>query len=453
MEKKLIIPCLDVKDGRVVKGIYFENLRDVGDPVEFGKHYEEQGADELVYLDINATVEGRKTFTHIVEKIAKEIHIPFTVGGGIASLEDAERLFSVGADKVSINSAAVANPDVINQISGKYGKERLVIAIDGVEKDGKWFVTTHGGNKVSDKELIAWARECEERGAGSLLFTSKTHDGTKTGYPCDIFAQLKSAVSIPIIASGGAGSIDDIAEVLTSGKADAALAASIFHFGEITIPQLKADLTRRGIKVNRLPLKYSDFNLGKNSDGLLPCVVQDAQTLKVLMVAYMNEEAFEQTLSTGKATFYSRERKALWTKGETSGNFIEVVDMYADCDSDTLLIMGKPSGPACHQGTTSCFSTSEAEGFIRRLETVIQGRHAEMPDNHYTTYLFNKGVNRIAQKVGEEAVETVIEAIDGNKERYLYEASDLIYHLLVLNEQMGFTIDDMEHELLSRHKE
>ena len=242
MEKKLIIPCLDVKDGRVVKGIYFENLRDVGDPVEFGKHYEEQGADELVYLDINATVEGRKTFTHIVEKIAKEIHIPFTVGGGIASLEDAERLFSVGADKVSINSAAVANPDVINQISGKYGEERLVIAIDGVEKDGKWFVTTHGGNKVSDKELIAWARECEERGAGSLLFTSKTHDGTKTGYPCDIFAQLKSAVSIPIIASGGAGSIDDIAEVLTSGKADAALAASIFHFGEITIPQLKADL-------------------------------------------------------------------------------------------------------------------------------------------------------------------------------------------------------------------
>ena len=452
MEKKLIIPCLDVKDGRVVKGIYFENLRDVGDPVEFGKHYEEQGADELVYLDINATVEGRKTFTEIVERIAKEIKIPFTVGGGITSLDDAERLFAVGADKVSINSAAVANPEIINEIAAKHGSKSLVIAIDGVEKDGKWYVTTHGGNKVSDKELIDWAKECEQRGAGSLLFTSKTHDGTKIGYPCDIFAELKKAVSIPIIASGGAGCIEDIVEVLTTGKADAALAASIFHFGEVTIPQLKAELMRRGICVERLPLKYSDFNLSKNSDGLLPCVMQDAATLKVLMVGYMNEEAFNKTLETGKATFYSRERKTLWTKGETSGNFMQVVEMFADCDADTLLLKVVPCGPACHRNTTSCFDTSDAEGFIRRLETVIQGRHKEMPEGHYTTHLFNKGVNRMAQKVGEEAVETVIEAIDGNKERYLYEASDLVYHLLVLNEQMGFTIADMERELLSRHK-
>ena len=197
---------------------------------------------------------------------------------------------------------------------------------------------------------------------------------------------------------------------------------------------------------------FSDFNLSKNSDGLLPVVVQDAATLKVLMVAYMNEEAFNKTVETGKATFFSRERQTLWTKGETSGNYIEVVNMYADCDSDTLLIMGKPYGPACHRNTTSCFDTPENEGFIRRLETVIQGRHKEMPEGHYTTHLFNKGVNRMAQKVGEEAVETVIEAIDGNKERYLYEASDLIYHLLVLNEHMGFTIADMEKELLSRHK-
>ena len=199
-------------------------------------------------------------------------------------------------------------------------------------------------------------------------------------------------------------------------------------------------------------MNFSDFNLTKNSDGLLPVVVQDAATLKVLMVAYMNEEAFNKTVETGKATFFSRERQTLWTKGETSGNFIEVVDMYADCDSDTLLLMGKPYGPACHRNTTSCFDTPENEGFIRRLQTVIQGRHKEMPEGHYTTFLFNKGVNRMAQKVGEEAVETVIEAIDGNKERYLYEASDLVYHLLVLNEHMGFTIADMEKELLSRHK-
>ena len=198
-------------------------------------------------------------------------------------------------------------------------------------------------------------------------------------------------------------------------------------------------------------MNFSDFDLSKNSDGLLPVVVQDSATLKVLMVAYMNREAFEKTVETGKATFYSRSRNALWTKGETSGNFIEVVQMYPDCDNDTLLIMGKPYGPACHRGTTACFDTPETEGFIRKLEKVIQGRHATMPEGSYTTHLFNKGVNKIAQKVGEEAVETVIEAIDGNKERYLYEACDLVYHLLVLNEQMGFTLQDMERELADRH--
>ena len=198
-------------------------------------------------------------------------------------------------------------------------------------------------------------------------------------------------------------------------------------------------------------MNFFDFDLSKNSDGLLPVVVQDCATLKVLMVAYMNREAFEKTVETGKATFYSRSRNALWTKGETSGNFIEVVQMYPDCDNDTLLIMGKPYGPACHRGTTACFDTPETEGFIRKLEKVIQGRHAAMPEGSYTTHLFNKGVNKIAQKVGEEAVETVIEAIDGNKERYLYEACVLVYHLLVLNEQMGFTLQDMERELADRH--
>lgn len=199
-------------------------------------------------------------------------------------------------------------------------------------------------------------------------------------------------------------------------------------------------------------MNFSDFNLSKNSDALLPVVVQDSATLKVLMVAYMNKEAFEKTVATGRATFYSRSRGQLWTKGETSGNFIEVVAMYPDCDNDTLLLMGRPTGPACHRGTLSCFDTPDSEGFIRRLQAVVQQRHREMPEGSYTTHLFNKGVNKIAQKVGEEAVETVIEAIDNNKERYLYEASDLIYHLLVLNEQMGLTLADIEAELASRHK-
>ena len=199
-------------------------------------------------------------------------------------------------------------------------------------------------------------------------------------------------------------------------------------------------------------MKFSDFDLSKNSDGLLPVIVQDSATLKVLMVAYMNEEAFEKSVTTGKATFFSRSRGTLWTKGETSGNYIEIVAMYPDCDKDTLLLMGKPYGPACHRNTVSCFDTPNNEGFIRKLQAVIQQRHKDMPEGSYTTYLFNKGVNKIAQKVGEEAVETVIEAIDNNKERYLYEASDLIYHLLVLNEQMGFSLADIEEELAKRHK-
>lgn len=199
-------------------------------------------------------------------------------------------------------------------------------------------------------------------------------------------------------------------------------------------------------------MRYEDFDLSKNSDGLLPVIIQDADTLKVLMLGYMDKEAFDNTVATGKVTFYSRSRRQQWVKGETSGNYLNVAEMYADCDADTLLIKAIPAGPTCHRGTVSCFDTDDSEGFIRRLQAVVQNRHKEMPAEHYTTYLFNKGVNKIAQKVGEEAVETVIEAIAGNLERYRYEASDLIYHLLVLNEQMGISLSDLEKELLSRHK-
>lgn len=199
-------------------------------------------------------------------------------------------------------------------------------------------------------------------------------------------------------------------------------------------------------------MKFSDFKLEKCADGLLPVIIQDADTLKVLMLGYMNEEAFNKTLDTQLVTFFSRTRQTLWTKGETSGNFLHVVDMFADCDADTLLVKAHPDGPTCHRGTTACFDTRENEGFIGTLQACIQQRHRDMPEGSYTTHLFAKGVNKIAQKVGEEAVETVIEAIDGNKERFLYEAGDLVYHLLVLCEQMGFSIKDLEEELAIRHK-
>lgn len=249
MVAKRIIPCLDVKEGRTVKGVNFVGLKDVGDAVELGRMYAQQGADELVYLDISATHEGRNTFTSLVERIAQNINIPFTVGGGISSIDDAARLLDAGADKISINSAAVRNPGLIDEIASKYGNQFVVLAADAKVIDGVWRITTHGGRRLTDKELFSWAYEAQERGAGELLFTSMDHDGTRNGYPCDTFAALADKLSIPIIASGGAGCTADIAEVLSKGKADAALAASIFHYGEITIEQLKRELREQNIKV------------------------------------------------------------------------------------------------------------------------------------------------------------------------------------------------------------
>lgn len=250
MVAKRIIPCLDVKDGRTVKGVNFVDLRDVGDAVELGQYYARSGADELVYLDISASKEGRATFTRLVERISDGINIPFTVGGGISSLEDAARLLDAGADKISINSAAIASPALIDQIAARYGSQFVVVAIDARQgEDGIWRVTTHGGSRSTDKELFAWASEAQSRGAGEILFTSMNHDGTRSGYPCDTFARLAEELHIPIIASGGAGSVEDIAQVLTAGRADAALAASIFHFGEITVGELKSELKKLDICV------------------------------------------------------------------------------------------------------------------------------------------------------------------------------------------------------------
>ena len=199
-------------------------------------------------------------------------------------------------------------------------------------------------------------------------------------------------------------------------------------------------------------IKFDELNLSKCADGLVPAIVQDAATLKVLMMGYMNAEALEKTQETGKVTFWSRSRKCLWTKGETSGNWLYVKDIYADCDADTLLVTATPAGPACQRGTTSCFDTPENEGFVRKLSEVIKGRHAEMPENSYTTRLFIKGVKSIAKKFGEESTECIIEAVAGNRDRFIYEASDVMYHYLVLLEQMGVSLSDIENELALRHK-
>ena len=248
MLAKRIIPCLDIKDGQTVKGTNFVNLRQAGDPVELGRAYSEQGADELVFLDITASHEGRKTFTDLVKRVAANISIPFTVGGGINELGDVERLLNAGADKVSINSSAIRNPNLIDEIAKNFGSQVCVVAVDAKLGDnGLWKCFLNGGRIETEKELMAWTLEAQERGAGEILFTSMNHDGVKTGYANEALAQLADGLSIPIIASGGAGTPEHFRDAFTLGKADAALAASVFHFGEIKISELKSYLCAQGI--------------------------------------------------------------------------------------------------------------------------------------------------------------------------------------------------------------
>lgn len=247
---KRIIPCLDVKDGMTVKGVNFVNLRNAGDPVELARQYSDNGADELVFLDITASADGRKTFTNMVSKVAQVINIPFTVGGGINAFEDVERMLNAGADKVSINSAAIKNPSLINQISSAFGSQVCVCAIDArKEDDGEWYCYIKGGRERTPLKLLEWAKEVSQRGAGEILFTSMNHDGVKQGFANETLAMLADELPIPVIASGGAGKREHFLDAFTQGKADAALAASVFHFGEIAIPELKAYLSAEGIKV------------------------------------------------------------------------------------------------------------------------------------------------------------------------------------------------------------
>jgi cyclase len=249
MLTKRIIPCLDIKNGKTVKGVNFENLRDAGDPVELAQLYADQGADELVFLDITATVEDRKTLVELVRKVARALNIPFTVGGGISSIQDVSALLHAGADKISVNSSAVRNPELVNTLANEFGSQCVVVAIDTRFINGEHMVHTHGGRKPTEIKTIAWAKEVEERGAGEILLTSMDTDGTKNGFALDLTARISDMLSIPVIASGGAGNQEHFTEVFTTGKADAALAASIFHFKEVMIPELKMYLQNQGIAI------------------------------------------------------------------------------------------------------------------------------------------------------------------------------------------------------------
>ncbi|PUZ25095.1 imidazole glycerol phosphate synthase subunit HisF [Chitinophaga parva] len=249
MLTKRIIPCLDIKDGRTVKGVNFENIRDAGDPIELGALYAQQGADELVFLDITATNERRKTLSELVTRIARHVNIPFTVGGGIASVEDVQVLLQSGADKISVNTSAFKRPELLNELSLEFGSQCVVLAIDTKFEDGNWYVYLNGGRVKTDRLTLDWAREAVDRGVGEILLTSMNNDGTKQGFALDITAQLSQQLNVPVIASGGAGTMEHFDQVFEVAQADAALAASIFHYNEITIPDLKNYLYDKGVNI------------------------------------------------------------------------------------------------------------------------------------------------------------------------------------------------------------
>ena len=459
---KRIITCLDIDNGRVVKGVNFINLKDAGDPVVIAKAYNEQGADEIVLLDINASYEKRGTMLRLVKKVANIVSIPLTVGGGIRTVEDFRQMLEMGADKVSIGSAAVKNPNLILETSRKFGSKKVVIAIDVKKVDDEYHVYIQGGKKDTGLEAISWAKEVEKLGAGEILLTSMDADGTKKGYDIEITKKISDAVDIPVIASGGAGKMEDFLEAFTIGGAHAALAASLFHFKEVDIGELKDYLYGEGVNIRR---GKGDMELLKeikfDEKGLIPAIVQDIKTKEVLMMAYMNEESLKKTLETNKTWFWSRSRQELWNKGATSGNIQKVVQVDYDCDGDSLLVLVEQKGVACHTGERSCFYNSiyktTEEGAVgsevlEQLYKIIDDRKVNPVEGSYTKYLFDKGIDKILKKIGEESAEVIIAAKNPDKEAIVYETSDLIYHLFVLLREKGIPLEDIYKELRSRFK-
>lgn len=380
MLAKRIIPCLDVKGGRVVKGVNFVNIRDAGDPVEAARAYNAAGADELVFLDISATLEDRGTLLEVVRQVAEQVFIPFTVGGGIRTLEDIRAILQAGADKISLNSAAVENPELVRTAAERFGSQCVVVAIDvRRNSSGRYDVLIAGGTRATDLDALEWAKRVEALGAGEILLTSMDRDGTRSGFDLEITRQIADAVRIPVIASGGAGQLADFYDGLVAGGAEAVLAASLFHFNEIAIPQLKSYLALRGIPMRPSPGQPEDFTafpppfmtdtpladpavqsaiwakLKKDQSGLVSVIVREQQTGEILMQAYIDQEALEQTLITGLMHYHSRSRGKLWLKGESSGHFQQVRSIRVDCDADCLLVDVLQLGPACHTGEHSCF--------------------------------------------------------------------------------------------------
>lgn len=457
-----IIPCLDIHAGRVVKGVHFLDLKDEGDPVEIARLYASSGADELVFLDISATAEERELLFPLLERVAEEVFIPLTVGGGIRSVEDIERALRTGADKVSINTQAVMTPELIAEGAKRFGSQCIVIAMDGrknPELESGYEVVVRGGRTPTGLDLLKWAKRAEELGAGEILLTSIDRDGAKEGYDLELLKKVTSAVRIPLIASGGAGRLDHILDAFTEGGADAALCASIFHEGIYTIREVKGYLRARGIPVRPIPVPEELLNLeGFSRNPLLPCIVQDLRTSEVLMVGYADRDALRKTLSLGTVHLYSRSRQTLWEKGESSGNYAVVRDVLYDCDEDALLYLAEPLGPICHTGERSCFFRPLApQGkpilpfpqVLGELGVTIEERAKASPTRSYTRHLLDHP--DLARKKVEEEFAELLHALEFEPIRRIEEeGADLLYHLLVLLRTRGVSLEGVLRVLRQR---
>ena len=474
MLAKRIIACLDVRNGRVVKGTKFTDIKDVDSPEKLAKFYSDNSVDELVFYDITASNEERKTSLEFVERVARVINIPFSAGGGVSTIEDFKYILRKGADKVSVNSAAVKNPQLIREASMAFGSQCVVLSMDVKKNDeGSWSVYVKGGREKTELDAIDWAVTAAELGAGEIVVNSIDEDGMKNGYDLELLSRITSVVNIPVIASGGAGKKEHFLDALQKTGVDGVLAASVFHFGEIKVPELKQYLKENGAEI-RMPdaapqkkespsaenADISMISFGK--DGLVPCICQDAKTGAVLMLAYMNEQSLRLTLEKKRAVYYSRSRSELWEKGATSGNTQKVRAIYYDCDADALLIKVDQTGNACHTGEYSCFfnavfddlgvSADSGSSVFGELYATVIGRKNDPSEGSYTNYLFDKGLDKILKKVGEEAAETIIAAKNQDRQELIGETGDLIYHLTVMLAEKGISMDEIEQELKNRFR-
>jgi imidazoleglycerol phosphate synthase cyclase subunit/phosphoribosyl-ATP pyrophosphohydrolase len=452
-----VIPCLDVKDGRVVKGVSFEGLRDIGDPVAAARRYDDEGADELVFLDISATHEGRRTMLGVVEQVADQVFIPLTVGGGVAAVEHFRDLLHAGADKVGINSAAVNDPTLITRAAERFGAQCVVVAVDArrvPRPDGTtaFEVFTHGGRTATGKDALAWCAEVARLGAGEILLTSIDADGTKQGYDVELLRLVRERVNVPIVASGGAGALPHFVDAVRAG-ADAVLAASLFHDRILAIDDVQRALVAAGLAARMRPRVAVRGGPPRfDAAGLLPTILVDAATGEVLTLAYSNATSWETMLATGETWLWSRSRGALWHKGATSGHTQRVVSVTLDCDSDAAVVRVLPHGPACHTGARSCFGPSNpstAGGTLVALDDVLEARARERPPGSYTTTLLGDD-NKRMKKLGEELVELVRALHVGSDDDVVEEASDVFFHVAVALRARGIPLARVLTKLAER---